>query len=138
MALNNVDIEKLISKFGGRFEYWVTHRADVAKFIQKNKLAAVEVQHFKTFPTAAAAKPRGSAKAADDWWPYPIPFPRPFPWPGFRAPHLHYGGDIYVLTEKQWSDFSKAAIKGFQEKLARADSVGFAQLMELSDAMEGF
>lgn len=135
MAPNYVDIDRLISKYGGRFEYWVTHRAEIAKFIKKAKIPAVEAEHMRVFPAPPVSKARASEKAIPNWWPYPIPIP--FPWPGFRAPHLHYGGDIYVLTEKQWSDFSRTAIKNFQEKLAGAESVKFAELMEIAEAMEG-
>jgi hypothetical protein len=52
-----------------------------------------------------------------------------------KAPHIHYDGKTYFLTDKQWNAFSQKVIKGFQNKLAHAKGVNFDQLMKLSDVM---
>jgi hypothetical protein len=54
---------------------------------------------------------------------------------GIKAPHIHYDGETYFLTDKQWNEFSKTIIKGFQNKLAHAKGINFDQLMNLSDVM---
>jgi hypothetical protein len=133
MAQKYVDLDRLIMKYGGRFEYWVTHRAEIAKFIKKAKVSAVEAKHLRAVPPAVARRARPPEEELPPWWPEPWPIP----WPGIRAPHIHHAGDIYVLNAKQWREFSKMAIKEFQEKLAKAEEVGFAQLMEISEVMEG-
>jgi len=127
------DLEKLRWKHGGRFEYWVTHRAEIAKFIKKAKISAVEAKHLRAAPPALMRRARPPEEELPPWWPEPYPIP----WPGIRAPHIHHAGDIYILNAKQWREFSKMAVKDFQEKLANAGEVGFSQLMEISEAMEG-
>lgn len=54
---------------------------------------------------------------------------------GIRVPHVHYEREIYLLTDKQWTEFSQKVIESFQNKLAHAKGINFEQLMKLSDAM---
>jgi hypothetical protein len=61
-----------------------------------------------------------------------IPFPG-----GLKIAHLHHGEHIYQLNETQWSEFSQAVVKGFQEKLSAAKSVNIEKLTALSEAIEG-
>ena len=55
---------------------------------------------------------------------------------GIRIPHLHFRGDVYLLNEKQWKDFSIKVIKDFQAKLSRVNTVSFEQEMEISEAVD--
>lgn len=54
---------------------------------------------------------------------------------GIRALPIHYDGETYLLTEKQWIEFSQKVIERFQKKLTHAKGVNFDQLMKLSDVM---
>jgi hypothetical protein len=54
-----------------------------------------------------------------------------------RMPHLHYAGEIYILNESQWADFSKSAVAALGEKLGRAQKVAFENVMQLSEGMAG-
>jgi len=54
---------------------------------------------------------------------------------GIRIPHLHYEGEIYLLSDSQWNTFSKRLINTFKEKLSKAKTVSFEQLMEISEAV---
>lgn len=56
---------------------------------------------------------------------------------GIRMAHLHAKGNIYLVDEKQWKDFSGRVIRDFQAKLEKAQSVSFEQLMDISEAVEG-
>ena len=56
---------------------------------------------------------------------------------GLRVPHIHYKNEIYLLDKKQWQEFCKPLLKEFQEKLSKASSVSFQQLLEISEALEG-
>ena len=56
---------------------------------------------------------------------------------GIRVPHVHLDGETYILTDKQWDEFSKGVMGSFQKKLANAKGVSFEKLMELSDVMTG-
>lgn len=49
-------------------------------------------------------------------------------------PHLHYAGEMYVLTESQWAEFSKNVMAGFTDKLRKTERVTFNQLMGVSEA----
>lgn len=63
---------------------------------------------------------------------------RPWQWPGgIRIAHLHYRGDVYLLNESQWKNFSVSVIRDFQNKLANVKTVGFEQVMEISEAVDG-
>jgi hypothetical protein len=55
---------------------------------------------------------------------------------GIRMPHFHFEGDIYLLDEKQWKEFSRNIIKEFQAKLSTVNIVNFEQLIELSEAID--
>ncbi|MBP9211073.1 MAG: hypothetical protein KBF37_12220 [Saprospiraceae bacterium] len=62
-------------------------------------------------------------------------WPRPFPG-GLRIPHLHFKGDVFLLDDRQWNELSSAVLEGFKEKLNRAKSVSFEQIMKLSDGFD--
>jgi hypothetical protein len=64
------------------------------------------------------------------------PWPRPYPG-GLRFPHLHLRGEVFRLEPAQWQEFSRGIITKFQEKLGRAKSVSFEQLLEFSEATAG-
>ncbi len=52
-----------------------------------------------------------------------------------RAPHLHLDGDIFQLSQKQWNKFTKKALATMRERLAKVETIGFEQMMELSDSI---
>ena len=56
---------------------------------------------------------------------YPVAQSRIRPWPcgGIKGPHLHYGGDVFLLKADQWMDFTKTIINECQEKLHAAMTV---------------
>ncbi|MCP5107631.1 MAG: hypothetical protein GY950_29860 [bacterium] len=60
-----------------------------------------------------------------------VPLPKPFPG-GLRIPHMHYKDEIYLVDAKQWKDFSAKVISGLKDKLNKARSVSFDQLIEAS------
>jgi hypothetical protein len=64
-----------------------------------------------------------------------IRWPRPFPG-GLRTAHLHFKGELYELTPEQWEKFSGHLVADFREKLARAGTVSFDKMFELSDAID--
>jgi len=60
------------------------------------------------------------------------------PWPGgIKIAHLHFKGDIYLLNESQWKNFSVGVVREFQNKLAKVNTVSFEQVMEISEAVDG-
>jgi hypothetical protein len=65
---------------------------------------------------------------------HPRPIPRPFP--GVPVPHLHYKGELYLLTRQQWEVVSGKFMDDLRSKLGDAKSVSFEKVLELSDAID--
>lgn len=130
--------ERLVSKYGGRYDYWVQNVKIVADFVKKFKILPVEREHLLMdnpipidYPISPV-QPKGKKKI-----PEVVRFkPRPFPG-GLICPHLHLRGEIYILTDDLWRKFSSKAVKNLQDKMNSVGTVGFNQLMELSDVMGG-
>ncbi len=99
--------------YGGPRDIW----------IRNEKLAGELIAKYKLQPYAAAAR----NKAMYD----------PDIRGGIRMAHLHAKGNIYLVEEKAWNEFSGRVIRDFRAKLENAQSVNFEQLMDISDAMEG-
>jgi hypothetical protein len=119
-------------------DFWANELKYVEKYVTANQgqLRKIDINARAGFPSGvicssgpAAAKESGEPKAMAT-----IQLPE---WVdgGMRVPHLHYNGDIYVLTKEQWKQFSGQILKGFSKKLADTSTVSFEQLMELSDTM---
>jgi hypothetical protein len=46
---------------------------------------------------------------------------------GIRVPHLHVEDETYILTDKQWSEFSKSIVADAKLKLAKVNEVSFEE-----------
>jgi hypothetical protein len=57
---------------------------------------------------------------------------------GDRGPHFHYNGDVYHLTNEQWTNFSKPIMEEMAKKLTQAKTIPFEQTMELADTINAF
>lgn len=55
---------------------------------------------------------------------------------GMKAPHIHFNGEIFLLNQEQWHDFSSKIIRNFQQKLGDVKGINYQQMIELSNAME--
>jgi len=55
---------------------------------------------------------------------------------GRRVPHLHYRGNLYLLNQDAWRDFSGRIVTEFSERLAASQSVPFESFMDLTDTMD--
>lgn len=106
-------------------------------FIKNTKLINSLIRKWGLLPSKLSSYYSGPQVAGQKLAPgteASIHFPN-FPGP-LKVPHLHYEGDVYILNDSQWKEFSTAIIKGFQDKLANAKSVNFGQLMEMSGAID--
>ncbi len=54
---------------------------------------------------------------------------------GKKFAHLHYQGDVYLLNEEQWKDFSTSIIADMSKKLAASKNVSFTGILDLSDSI---
>lgn len=128
-----IQYERLQLINGGRFDFWATNVKFVAQFIEKNRIKAIEKDNLIMDDPVPISPIRIENIAIELKYLKPKPFPG-----GMRVPHLHFQDDIYLLNHEQWKEFSSTAVKNFQEKLAKVETVHFDKLMELSEAIETF
>jgi hypothetical protein len=116
---------------------WLKEVQRVEKFVEKYNLEQIATESLfsewiMASETQMLEQPQVSAESRQK-----IRFPRPRPYPGgIRIPHLHYKGDVYALDERQWQEYTKGILEGFQTKLANSKSVSVEQLVELSEAID--
>jgi hypothetical protein len=122
--LDLLKYEQLKWRYGGPRDFWLANLGHISKFIEKNKIAAVDKAHLVDNRILVDMEEASR----------PTHLPQPWIFGGLKCPHLHFKGEIFLLTDSQWKDFSSVATKQFQEKLANAKSVNFDQLMRLSEA----
>lgn len=110
---------------------WAAQVSVVERFIKENsdKLQKwQQAQESQMAPESVEPRATGSKRPALVWY---------NPYGGMKLAHLHYAGDIYVLTESQWADFSKSVMMSFTDKLRSAGKVTFDQVMNISEAVAG-
>ena len=107
---------------------WLKNIDMISEFISKNKLKPIQIESLPNVQ-AVQAESAEQVKAAL------IIDRRPYPG-GIRVPHLHFRGDLYLVKEELWREFSGRIVKDFQAKLANAKSIGFEDVMELSEAVD--
>ncbi|GAB4420886.1 MAG: hypothetical protein OHK0032_16670 [Thermodesulfovibrionales bacterium] len=113
--------------FGMPAPFWLKNIKMIEQVIREQKLEPVPAESLMT-ETPLAPMGAEQEKAIRIW-------PRPIPG-GIRIPHLHFRGDVYLLNESQWKEFSGKVVKEFQTKLARVNTVSFEQVMEISEAVD--
>jgi hypothetical protein len=118
--------------FGIPAPFWIVNLKAIGQFIEKFDLKPIGPESLPDIPMDPQYS-MGQEIALRAYGPMK---PRPFPG-GIKIPHLHFKGDLFVLNEKQWKEFSADILKGFQSKLAKANTVSFGQVMEISDVIDG-
>jgi hypothetical protein len=111
--------------YGKPVDFWMVQARAVGQFIKANKIKPVAQEALRA-SSAGEAPAKAVEIAAEPWW---------WKYGGMRVPHLHYGGELYLLDQEQWKAFSGGIVKEFSKKLAAANSVNFGQLMEISEAV---
>ncbi len=124
---NTVLLESLVAalhewKFGVPRDVLVLHSNEIAEFLRANKIkpfAEQQISHNVEMKSELRK-------------------PQPDPWMiygGIKVPHLHYNGQVFMLNEKQWKEFSGSMLTKVKDKLAHTNEVSFEQLMELSSVV---
>ena len=120
------DYDVLILKNGGRWDFWVSHVEIIERYVKETIKELIQIRTPATqILVAPEARPAAPSKAIL-WDPTRG---------GMRMPHLHYAGEIYLLNEAQWANFSKIATKSLAERLAKVQKVGFEEVMQVSEAL---
>ena len=106
--------------------FWSVYQENIRLFISKFDL--------KPFLTPEQMLRQDLEPKIDMGIPPQMRPPKPFPG-GDRGPHLHYKGQLYRLTNKQWNAFSKPILAEMSKKLAEAATVQFEQFIEITDTI---
>jgi len=114
--------------YGGPRDIWIRHIDLTQKLISDQKLKPVDPSHYIPGPAAYATLPtqEGTTTVLRR-----ISFPG-----GIRLPHVHFKGDMYLLSDEQWKEFSGKLVKEFQAKLSRARTLNVESLIDLSAAID--
>jgi len=51
------------------------------------------------------------------------------------SPHLHYRGNVYVLTTDQWVKFSAPILVNLKAKLNAAKTISFGKMLSISESV---
>jgi hypothetical protein len=110
---------------------WAAELPVVEKFVRENMDKLQKWQQAAEIPIAQAevvARVTGPTRTTLLWH---------NPYGGMKLPHVHYAGDMYVLTESQWTELSKSVMGNIADKLRGAGRVPFDQVMGLSELSAG-
>jgi hypothetical protein len=108
--------------------FWLRHRDLIGRFVKEHELKPVPGEYFRV----EVARP---VDVPEPRWP-PFPWPIPFPG-GLRIPHLHFKGELFELDQAQWQAFTRPLVVDLRARLERAETVGFGDLVELADVVDG-
>jgi len=109
-------------------EFWVNHEKNIGDFIKKEKLTAIskEARAGLVIPVLGSPAITMSEGQNQILW-----------YGGNKAFHLHYKGDIFLLSQDQWNKFTQPILESFQRKLNAKNTVSFENMLNLSDVMSG-
>jgi len=117
-------------KYGKPQDFWTLNHNMMKEVIDKFGLEVAKAEvlplRLELQASEQVAEPAAKSRAIK---------PRPFPG-GMRIPHLHYGGDVYLVPEEKWQAISQTFLGKFQDKLKNARNVSFEQIMELSETID--
>lgn len=119
-------------------EIWIAQLDVVEGMINEHKLKPLGEEHYPVMDITHHLSPHEAhmaqmdAKAANrEVQVNPKPFPG-----GLRHPHLHFKDEIYLLDNKLWREFSTKVIRSLKDRLNRARTVSFDQLLEASAGVD--
>lgn len=120
---------------GGRYDYWVTNLETVHQWITDFDLKPVATRallgHVQSWQGAAGQSAIQFASASSEATSQQLPWPGPI-CGGLKTAHLHYGGQVYTLTEEQWEQVSRGVIADVTKALQNVRS--YTDIMNLTQA----
>ena len=111
--------------FGKPRDFWTNYKDQIGQLVKEGKLQPAELndlplhQDIETMALLTSSTPKNKRQFFG----------------GMRTPHVHYQGNVYILKEEQWQDFSSKIKDQFIEKLKNANTLSFDQVMELSETI---
>jgi hypothetical protein len=119
------DSDMLYLKNGGRWEFWVSQVDIVERYVKSVGKELIQIHVAET--NVSRQEPKAAAAGKVILWDPTRG--------GMRMPHLHYAGEIYILSEGQWADFGKTAMKALVEKMGKMQKITFENVMQVSEAL---
>ena len=116
------DVRKLELINGIKAHLWVISEKQIGKFIEANKLKAVDRRIM------GVSKDMPAERMIDIDYLIGIRG-------GRRVAHQHYKGDLYLLSSAQWREFSGKVVKDMSKRLAEAKQVNLTELLEVTEAV---
>lgn len=113
-------------------EIWIAQLDVVEGMIKEHKLKPLGEEHYPVMDISHHLSPMEAQLSKKTVHVNPKPFPG-----GLKHPHLHFKDEIYLLDNKQWREFSVKVIKSLKDRLNRARTVSFDQLLEASAGIDG-
>lgn len=123
-------------------ELWARSERIIMEFIEKNRLKAVSEDYLDPVSAMAGGvitdgkdellKEAILSSIKEVGFRWPVPFPG-----GLKGPHVHFQKDVYFLNGDQWREFANLIVKDIQERLSRANEIGFQELVEITEATSG-
>lgn len=110
-------------------DFWIRREGMIGNFIRKNKLKPIDTSAFNIegqFASVAATKQEMAE---------PVLRRPPFPG-GMRVPHLHFLGDVFVLSAEQWKSFSGEVVSDLNKKLSAATILSFDQIRDIAEGLD--
>lgn len=117
---------------GGDFVIWMAWSKQIAKYIRKWELAPVALENLPVFYFNDPTPQPIMADETESNERLRIK-PRPFPG-GLKIAHFHHKGQIYLLNDEQWREFTTKTIGMVRDKIRKAEMVGYQPLMALTES----
>ncbi len=121
-----LDIQRL--RIGIPADFWLTHAATIGQFIKEHKLTPVSAEALGVGLRVKQATSAKSSQLVDS-----IIDLRG----GRKIAHLHYNGDLYVLTAAQWQAFTAPVLENLRTRLSQVNSIGFHSFLEVNEGFAG-
>ncbi|MDJ0694907.1 hypothetical protein [Mastigocoleus sp. MO_188.B34] len=123
-------LERLIWTRGIPSSFWVVNHQAVRDIVQKYNLRAMTAEELGQ-GLAAPLEESTASEQQMSLKPWPWPFPG-----GLKIAHVHYGGQLFLLNQEQWAEFSGRVISDLQAKLDNAQVVTFDSMLDVSEAVD--
>jgi len=109
---------------------WIRNVELIGNFIDKNKLVPMadhNLMPVKRMEKAGLAANQLSLHYVPWWW-----------FGGIKVAHLHFNGEVYILNDAQWKNFSKDLMHGMKTRIDNAGTIPFESSLEMAQIVESF
>ena len=113
-------------RYGGPRDFWISKRSIVEHLVESGSVERIDPEHFVFDDPVPIIARRARVEEIEEFH-WSLPYPG-----GLRIPHVHYRNEVFEMKPDQWAEFSGEVVREFADKLARAKTVGYGELMELA------